>query len=106
MEALDLTDTNCDRHRFDDEALSDAAKVFATIDRPLRLSELLASLQNDGCPVAVQDAVTLEMLDHFDPEEDATELPPFHVRVAEAGSLDTLRCFGDDLWIEPLESDT
>lgn len=105
VEALDLTDTNCDRHRFDDEVLSDAAKVFATVDRPLRLSELLASLQDDGCPVAVQDAVTLEMVDYFDPE-DETELLPFHVRVAEAGSLDTLRCFGDDLWIEPLESDT
>jgi hypothetical protein len=94
------------RQMVGDEVLSNAAKVFATVDRPLRLSELLAGLQDDGCPVAVQDAVTLEMLDHFDPEEDETELLQFHVRVAEAGSLDALRCFGDDLWIEPLESDT
>jgi hypothetical protein len=104
-EDLELSDTDCDRHRFDQEVLTDAAKVFATLDRPLRLSDLLASLEGDGCPVAVQDAVTLEVFENFDPEEE-TGLLPFHVRVAEAAGLATARCHGDDLWVEPLENNS
>jgi hypothetical protein len=102
-EDLELTETDCDRHRFDQDVLSDAAKVFATLDQPLRLSELLASLDGDGCPVAVQDAVTLEVFDAFDPEEEANLLP-FEVRAAETGGLSTVRCYGDDLWVEPVEN--
>lgn len=102
-EDLELTETDCDRHRFDQDVLSDTAKVFATLDQPLRLSELLASLAGDGCPVAVQDAVTLEVFEGFDPEGEAGLLP-FQVRAAEAAGLSTLRCHGDDLWVEPLEN--
>jgi hypothetical protein len=104
-EYLELSDTDCDLHRFDQEVLTDAAKVFAILDRPLRLSELLASLEGDGCPVAVQDAVTLEVFENFDPEEE-TGLLKFHVRVAEAAGLATARCHGDDLWVEPLENNS
>lgn len=105
VEDLELRDTDCDRQRFDQEVLADAAKVFATLDHPLRLSELLASLQADGCPVAMQDAVTLEAFENFDPEEESGLLP-FHVRRAEANGLHTVRCHGDDLWIEPLENES
>jgi hypothetical protein len=105
VEDPELSETDCDRHRFTQEVLEDAAKVIATLDRPLRLSELLAGLEGDGCPVAVQDAVTLEVFENFDPEDEEGRLP-FQFHVAKAQALATAHCYGDDLWVEPLENDT
>lgn len=103
-EEIDLFDTNADLHRFDEDVLRDAGKVFAELNRPIRLSELLTNLDGDGCPVAVQDAVILEVLDYFDPE-DERDAAPFDVQIAAAHGLTHGRCYGDDLWIEPVEED-
>ena len=105
IEEMDLDETEGERHRFDQDALADAAKVFATVELPLRLSELLSGLAADGCPATVQDAVTLEVLETFDPEDEA-DLPPFLIRIAARGGLTAPRCQGDDLWIEPGDIET
>jgi hypothetical protein len=103
VEEMELSDRNVDRHRFDQDVLQDAEKVFAQLDEPIRLSALLADLEDEGCPVAVQDAVILEVLESFDPEDEgATD--SFNVRVAAHNALATARCHGDDLWIEPVET--
>lgn len=104
VDDLDLNDSDCDRHRFDEDVLATAAKIFAGVNQPVRLSELLATLNDDGCPAAVQDAVTLEVLENFDPVEEAG-LSRYQVRIAESAGLATARCHGDDLWIEPAETD-
>jgi len=103
LEEVELSDTNVDRHRFDQEVLQDAEKVFAQLEEPIRLSALLAGLEDEGCPVAVQDAVILEVLESFDPEDEgATD--SFNVTVARHNGLATARCHGDDFWIEPVET--
>lgn len=101
----DLADTGCDRQRFDQDVLADAAKVLANLDQPQKLSQLLASLEADGCPAAVQDAVTLELLEYFDPEYEAESLF-VRVRHAPGEAFTTARCEGTDLWIEAGEDDT
>ena len=98
-----LSDTNSDLCRFDREAMEGAAKVFAQIEEPVRLSELLGSLEDDGCPLAVQDAVVLQVLEGFDPEDEGRTVS-FAVAVAEQDAFTTTRCHGDDLWIEPVET--
>jgi hypothetical protein len=103
-EELQLNDTDSDRCRFNGEAMEGAAKVFAQIEEPVRLSELLRNLEDDGCPPAVQDAVILQAMEGFDPEDEGKTLS-FAVNVAEQGALTTARCQGDDLWIEPVEAD-
>lgn len=105
MEEVELSDTNVDVHRFDQEILQGASKVFAQIDEPIRLSALLASLDSDGCPAAVQDAVVLGVLENFDPEDDG-RMAALNVSVASHHLLETLRCHGDDLWIEPMETNS
>ena len=102
-EELQLSDTNSDLCRFDREAMENAAKVFAQIDEPIRLSELLGSLERDGCPPVVQDAVILQVLEGFDPEDEGRAIS-FTVAEAEQDALTTARCHGDDLWIEPVEA--
>jgi hypothetical protein len=105
LDELELSDTGCDRQRFDQDVMTDAAKVLAHFDQPMKLSQLLASLEADGCPAAVQDAVTLEVLEYFDPEEEAGSLP-FQVRRATGDTFATARCEGTDLWIETAEDAT
>ncbi len=102
-EDLELSDTNSDVCRFDHEATEGATKVFAQIEEPVRLSELLGSMEDDGCPPAVQDAVILQVLEGFDPEDEGRTVS-FAVSVAEQDALTTARCHGDDLWIEPMEA--
>ena len=102
-EETDLVETGCDVHRFDEDVMRDADKVFAELDSRVRLSELLARLNDDGCPVLVQDAVVLQVLDYFDPE-DEREAHALQVDLAVTNALATQRCHGDDLWIEPLEN--
>lgn len=104
-EETDLVETNADIQRFDDDVLNDAHKVFSELNERIRLSELLSRLDDDGCPAVVQDAVILNVLDYFDPE-DEREANTFHVDLAVANGLATERCHGDDLWIEPIENDT
>lgn len=102
VEEMDLVETNAEVHRLDDAVLADSGKVFEELSGSLRLSELLQQLEEDGCPEAVQDAVTLQILDRFDPE-DENDLVPVNVELIETGGLDALRCAGDDLWIELAE---
>jgi hypothetical protein len=102
-ETMELAESNPDLQRFDDDAMRDAGKVFAELDGPIRLSELLSRLDEDGCPVVVQDAVVLHILDYFDPD-DERETTVWQVDLAVANGLVAERCHGDDLWIEPVEN--
>jgi len=102
MEALELCETDCDQQRFDDEVLRNAAKAFVGLDQRSTLSHLLATLEADGCPCAVQDAVTLEVLEMFDPDEEADNLT-IDVSRTVGLKFTTSRCEGDDLWIEVRE---
>ena len=102
-EDLQLSDTNSDLCRFDRETMDGAAKVFDQIEEPVRLSELLGGLEDDGCPPAVQDAVILQALEGFDPEDEGRTVS-FAVTVSERDALMTARCRGDNLWIEPVEA--
>lgn len=101
MEEMELFETNADVHRLDDEVLADCRKVFVEVDGTIRLSELLDRLENDGCPSAVQDAVTLQILECFDPEDEES-MAVVRVEFAEADGLNALRCAGDDLLVTPL----
>jgi len=103
-EDADLAETLADLHRFDDDVLRDTGKVFAELGGRTRLSELLERLDEDGCPVVVQDAVVLQVLDYFDPDDERDGDVP-RVNLAVANGLATGRCHGDDLWIEPIETD-
>ncbi|WP_339908973.1 hypothetical protein [Symmachiella dynata] len=102
MEEIELFDTNAEVHRLDDHVLADCRKVFVEVDGTIRLSELLDRLENDGCPSAVQDAVTLHILERFDPE-DEERIVAVGVDFAAADGLNALRCAGDDLLITPLK---
>jgi tetratricopeptide (TPR) repeat protein len=103
-EEADLVETHADLHRFDDEILRDTGKVFAELQGGIRLSALLGRLEDDGCPAVVQDAVILQVLDYFDPD-DERDSNLLRVDLAVANGLATGRCHGDDLWIEPIEND-
>jgi hypothetical protein len=103
-EDVQLSDTNADLCRFDQGVLEGTKKVFAQIDEPTLLSELLSRLEGDDCPVAVQDAVILQVLEGFDPEDEGRAVS-FAVTVAEQNALTSARYHGDDLWIEPVEPD-
>jgi hypothetical protein len=105
VEETELVETEADLHRFDEEALRDAGKVFAELDCRIQLSALLNRLEDDGCPAVVQDAVVLQVLDYFDPD-DEREANILRVDLAVANGLATRRCRGDDLWIEPIESES
>jgi hypothetical protein len=104
LEDVEMNEIDGDRQRFDDDVLANASKVFVGLDQPLRLSEMLANLEDEGCPAAVQDAVTLEVFENFDPDEETAGAVAYQVRLAEAAGLATERCQGDDLWIEPVET--
>ena len=102
MDELELIDTDIDRRHFDDEVLASSYKVLSDIAAPVRLSELLASLQEDGCPELVQDAVVLNVLQSFDPEDEAGAIT-LNVSIVTEDGLATERCSGDDVLIEPVE---
>jgi tetratricopeptide (TPR) repeat protein len=102
-EEAELVETNADLHRFDEEVLRDTGKVFAELNGRIQLSALLNRLNGDGCPVVIQDAVILHVLDYFDPD-DERETNLLRVDLAVANGLATGRCHGDDLWIEPIEN--
>lgn len=105
LEETELVETEADLHRFDEEVLRDAGKVFAELDGRIQLSELLTRLEDDGCPAVVRDAVVLQVLDYFDPD-DEREVNILRVDLAVANGLATRRCHGDDLWIEPIETES
>jgi hypothetical protein len=102
LEEVDLVDTNVESSRFDDETFLQCEKVFQELSIPDSLSGVLAHLAEDGCPEAVQDAVTLQILEQFDPEDECL-LHHMRVDLTETASLNTARCCGDDLWIEPAD---
>jgi len=104
-EEPDLVETNADVQRFDDDIMCDVGKVFEEVTGSIRLSDLLNRLDNDGCPVVVQDALILHVLDYFDPDDDH-DGKKCHVDLAVDYGLKTERCRGDDLWITPIESDS
>lgn len=99
LEEVDLVDANSESSRFDDETFLQCEKVFEEFSVPIRLSAVLKQLAEDGCPEAVQDAVTLQILERFDPDDEGF---PEHVQVdlVERSGLSTARCCGDDLRIE------
>jgi len=101
MEEMELVETDSEVIRLDDGVLADSEKVFAELDRTVRLSELLEDLGHDGCPAAVQDAVTLQILERFDPEDEEAAAP-IGVELAEPAGLEGERCSGDDLLVVPL----
>ena len=98
---VDLVDASVESSRFDDETFLQCEKVFQELSMPTSLSEVLARLAEDGCPEAVQDAVTLQILERFD-FDDEGHLNHVRVELAEAAHLNTTRCFGDELWMEPV----
>ena len=98
---LDLVETGAELTRLDDDVLSGCRKVFAEVDETTRLSDLLERLDLDGVPVAVQDAMTLQVLERFDVEDELSEAN-VGVGVEEFDGLETPRCVGDDLLIIPL----
>lgn len=101
FEEMELVETNAEVMRLDDCVMVDSEKVFIELDKTVRLSKLLNQLESDGCPWAVQDAVTLQVLERFDPEdEDAAA--PISVELAETAGLNGERCSGDDLLVIPL----
>lgn len=101
FEEMDLVDTDAEVIRLNGCVLADSESVFVELDKRVRLSELLDRLERDGCPPAVQDAVTLQILERFDPEdEDASA--PLGVELAETAGLEGERCAGDDLVVIPL----
>lgn len=101
LEDMELVETNAEVIQLDDRVMADCEKVFNELDTTVRLSELLGRLEDDGCPSAVQDAVTLRILERFDPEdEDATA--PIGVELSERAALNGVRCSGDDLLVIPL----
>lgn len=102
VEEPEFVETHADQHRFDEDVLRDADKVFAGLIGRTQLSELLNQLERDGCPAAVQDAVVLQVLDYFDPD-DEREANVLRVELAVANGLATGRCHGDDLWVEPIK---
>ena len=95
-------ETDAERARFSDDVLTDCQKVFAEIDGSVRLSDLLSMLEDDGCPAPVQDAVTLQVLERFDSEDEEWG-PAIDVELVGEDELDTPRCTGDELSIVPLE---
>lgn len=99
LEEVDAVETNVEAQRFDDEVWDGCEKVIADLAGRTKLSAVLDQLELEGCPAAVQDAVTLRLLEHFDPEEefDAADL---RIELAEIDGLNTTRCAGDDLLIE------
>lgn len=102
IEELELVETDAELTRFSDDVLADCQKVFSELDRSTRLSVLLSRLEADGCPTPVQDAVTLQVLERFD-TEDEDRGPSLGVELTGEGELDMPRCAGDELFIVPLE---
>lgn len=105
LEETELVETQADLHRFDEDVVRDSGKVFAELDGRIQLSALLNRLEVDGCPAVVQDAVVLQVLDYFDPDDEREE-SVLRVDLAVVNGLATGRCHGDDLWIEPIESES
>lgn len=101
---IELIDTNAEVHRLDDQVWADCQKVFVEVNGTIRLTELLDRLENDGCPPTVQDAVALQILEWFDPENEEG-MADVKVEFAAADGLSTSRCEGDDLLVTPLIQD-
>lgn len=101
IEEMELVETNSEVIRLDGGVLADSEKVFAELEQTVRLSELLKLLGHDGCPAAVQDAVTLQILESFDPEDEEAAAP-IGVELVEPAGLNGERCSGDDLLVVPL----
>ena len=99
LEEVEAVETNVDVQRFDDEVWDGCEKVIVELSGVTKLSVVLEQLELDGCPTAVQDAVTLRLLEQFDPDEDL-DAAPLYIEVAEVDGLKTTRCAGDDLLIE------
>lgn len=102
IEDLELVETNAEIQRLDSDALLDGEKVFAELEERTKLSDLLDRLDREGCPISVQDAVTMQILDRFDPEDESASAP-VAVEVVEVDGLKTERCCGDDLLIVRLD---
>lgn len=100
LEEVELMDTETEHARFDDETFLQCDKVFSGLNRTTRLSELLQELSEDGCPEAVQDAVALQVLEQFAPDEELG-MEGITVEIAGREKLNTGRCQGDDFLIEP-----
>ncbi len=91
LEEVEAVETNVEAQRFDDEVLDGCEKVIADLAGVTKLSAVLDQLELEGCPAAVQDAVTLRLLEHFDPEEDL-DATALRIEVAEVDGLKTARC--------------
>jgi hypothetical protein len=99
FEEMDLVDASVESSRFDDETFLQCEKVFQELSIPVRLSAVLKQLAEDGCPESVQDAVTLQILERFDPDDEGL-LDHVRVDLSERSGLSCGRCWGDDLQIE------
>ena len=75
VEEMELVETNADVQRLDDVVLLNCEKVLEELGDQTRLSELLERLESEGCPAAVQDAVTLHILDRYDPDDENAMAP-------------------------------
>lgn len=102
LDDVDLVEASVELSRFDDETFLQCEKVFQELSMPVLLSEVLNQLAEDGCLESVQDAVTLQILERFDPDDEGF-LDHVQVDLAERSSLNAARCCGDDLWIEPTD---
>jgi hypothetical protein len=100
IEDVEAVDTNVEALRFDDEVWEGCDKIVTDLAGTTLLSALLSDLECEGCPAAVQDVVTLRLLEHFDPEDDGDTR--MHVHIADVDGLCASRCVGDDLFIETI----
>lgn len=100
IEEVEALDTNVEAPRFDDDVWKGCDKIVADLTGITRLSVLLRDLEAEGCPAAVQDAFTLRILEHFDPEDDSDTR--MNIQIADVDGLWASRCSGDDLFIDAL----
>ena len=98
-------EANIERQRFDDDVIEHCDRFLEGFSGVVRLSDLLIRLEEHACPEAVQDAVTLRVLEHFDPEDDHS-IRGINVTIIGPDDLHSKRCTGDDLVIDALNRAT
>jgi hypothetical protein len=95
---IEAVDTNAETQRFEDEVIEVCDALVAGLSGVVRLSDLLLRLEQGAYSEAVQDAVTLRILEHFDPEDDHS-ITGLDVTII-GREFRAKRCSGDDLMVE------
>jgi len=104
-EKVEAIEANVERQRVDDDVSEHCERFLEGFSGVVGLSDLLIRLEEHACPEAVQDAVTLRVLEHFDPEDDHS-IRGINVTIIGPDDLHSKRCTGDDLVIDALNRAT